>query len=236
LIPGGTSITLVEPNYPVNVGHTARLVKNFGVKKLYLVRPKVDMSVAAIYAAHASDVLDSAIVTDFRQVRDENDLLVATTAVRASKSNVIRRTVAPARLHTMLSGSQTSSLVFGRDTTGLTNAEIRMCDATTSIDTASSYRALNLGHAVAIILYLASRGHGSGRRVQSRKSRETFAGNLRDLAAAANMPLHKVEGLFEAGKRVASTSGLTDAQLNLLGGVMKKALSALEPHGLGSKT
>lgn len=237
MIPEGVSVTLVEPNYPVNVGHAARLVKNFGVRKLYLVKPKVDISVAAVYASHASEVLDRAIVTTFEGVRNENELLVATTAVRASKkSNVIRRTVSPDRLHALLSSAKTSSLVFGRDTTGLTNEEIRICDVTTTIDTAPAYRALNLGHAVAIVLYLASKAEGRRGRVQSRRSREVFAQSLYELAVASEMPPHKVKSLFEAGKRIASVSNLTDRQLNLLTGVFRKALSVLDSQDLDSKT
>jgi tRNA/rRNA methyltransferase len=237
LIPAGASVTLIEPIYPVNVGHTARLVKNFGVKKLYLVKPKVDISVAAIYASHASDVLDRAIVTTFERVRKENELLVATTAVRASKkSNVIRRTVCPDRLHALLSSSRTSTLVFGRDTTGLTNEEIRMCDVTTTVDTTPAYRALNLGHAVAIVLYLASRREGGRGRVQSRKAREVFARSLYELAVVSRMPQHRMKNLFEVGKRIATTSNLNDTQLNLMTGVFRKALSALDPQDLDSKT
>ncbi len=228
MIPEGTSVTLVEPSYPVNVGHAARLLKNFGVEKLYLVRPRVDISMAAIYASHAADVLDRAIVTTFDRVRRENELLIATTAVRASRrSNVIRRTVGPDRLHPLLSSSTTSSIVFGRDTTGLTNEEIKNCDVTMTIETAPAYRALNLGHAVAIALYLASRGRRNGIRIQSLKAREVFAQSLSDLAVASKMPSHKVKSLFEEGRRLASTSNLSDSQLNLMTGVMRRALTAL---------
>ena len=59
VLPRGVSVTLVEPRGPVNVGHVARLVRNFGVEKLYLVDPKVDLSVAAVYASHAAEVLDA---------------------------------------------------------------------------------------------------------------------------------------------------------------------------------
>lgn len=238
MLPKGVSVTLVEPKGPVNVGHIARLVQNFGVEKLYLVEPKVDLSIAAVYASHASGVLDRAIVTDFGRVRKDHDLLVATTAVRASKkSNVIRRTVGPERLHELISSARTSSLVFGRDTTGLTNEEIRMCDATTTIDTGQTNRVLNIGHAAAIILYLASRGGGGSRKEQGRRAREVFARSFSDLAVAARMPKHKTRNLFDVGKRVAATSAMSDAQLNLLSGVFRKAVATLkEPQERGSKT
>jgi tRNA/rRNA methyltransferase len=238
VLPRGVSVTLVEPKGPVNVGHVARLVKNFGVEKLYLVEPKVDLSVAAIYASHASGVLDNAVVTTFDRVRKENELLVATTAVRAArKSNVIRRTVGPERLHEILSSSANSSLVFGRDSIGLTNEEIRKCDVTTTIDTAAGYRALNIGHAAAIILYLASRGGGRKHKEQGRRAREVFAKSFHELAEVSRVPKHKTRNQFDVAKRIAATSGMTDAQLNLLAGVFRKAVTTIEtPQDRGSKT
>jgi len=238
VLPRGVSVTLVEPRGPVNVGHIARLVRNFGVEKLYLVEPKVDLSVAALYASHAAEVLDSAVVTSFERVREDNELLVATTAVRASrKSNVIRRTVGPDRLREILSSAKTSSLVFGRDTTGLTNSEIKACDVTLTIDTSPSYRALNIGHAVAIVLYLASRGRGAIRVRQGRIAREVFARSFYELAESARMPKHKTHNLYEVGKRLAAGSEMTDAQLNLLSGVFRKAVATMKtPQERGSKT
>jgi len=223
------SVTLVEPQGPVNVGHVARLVRNFGVEKLYLVNPRVDISVAAVYASHASDVLDRAVVTTFDEVRKENELLVATTAVRASKkSNVVRRMVRPEGIRRLASAAKTSSLVFGRDTTGLTNSEIRMCDVTTTLDTDRAYRSLNLGHAVAILLYVVSRGEGVRRRPQSRVARDVFARSLSELGSRSRAPKHKTDGLYEAGKRVAASSGMTDSQLNLLSGVLRKASETID--------
>ena len=237
MLPRGVSLTMVEPKGPVNVGHVARLVKNFGVEKLYLVNPGVDLSVAAMYASHASEVLDKAVVTTFEAVREENDLLVATTAVRASKkSNVIRRMASLERLHDMLASAASSSIVLGRDTTGLTNREIESCDATATIDTGQPYRSLNIGHAAAIALYVASRGGPKGRPAQGRRAREVFARSLYELAQASEVPKHRTANMLQAGKRIAATSRMTDAQLNLLSGVFRKAIASLEGQDLGSKT
>ena len=236
MLPRGVSIALVEPKGPVNVGHVARLAQNFGVERLYLVDPHVDLSVAAIYASHAAQVLDDAEVTTLDRVRKENELLVATTAVRGSRSNVIRRGVAPERLHEILLKARSSSLVFGRDSTGLNNREIGICDVTTTIDTSQTYRALNMGHAAAIILYLASRGKRTRRKEQGRKAREVFSNSFRDLAKAADVPSHRTKGLYEASKRIAASSGMSDAQLNLFSGVFRKALAAFDDQERDSKT
>ena len=237
VLPRGVSVTLVEPKGPVNVGHVARLVQNFGVGKLYLVEPKADLSVAAVYASHASGVLDRAVVTTFNQVRRENELLVATTAVRATKkSNVVRRMEKLDRLHELLSSSAASSIVFGRDSTGLTSEEIRMCDATVTIDTGQDYRSLNIGHAAAIVLYMASRGASRPRSRQGRTAREIFARSLYELAASSRTPKHKTRNLLDVAKRIAATSNMTDAQLNMLTGVFRKAVATLDYQDLGSKT
>lgn len=228
MMPRGVSVTLVEPRGPVNVGHVARLVRNFSIEKFYLVNPKVDISVAATYASHAAGALDEAIVTTLDKVREENEFLVATTAVKAKKnSNVIRRAVGPERLSEFLSAARSSSLIFGRDTTGLTNAEISICDVTTTIETAPDYRTLNVGHAVAIVLYLASRSQGVRRKAQSRTAREVFARNLFDLGKESGAPRHKTDSLFEEGKRLAAVSGLTDRQLNLLSGILGRGASEI---------
>ena len=238
MLPRGVSVTLVEPKGPVNVGHVARLVQNFGVERLYLVKPQVDLSVASVYASHASEALDDAVVTAFEKVRKENELLVATTAIRASRrSNIIRRTVSPDRLHGILSSAKTSSIVFGRDSTGLTNREIEQCDVTTTIETSPAYRSLNLGHAVAIVLYLASRGPRRPSGHQGRKAREVFARSFYELAVASRLPAHKTRNMFEAAKRAATDSEMTDAQLNYFSGVFRKAVGTVESaQDRGSKT
>jgi tRNA/rRNA methyltransferase len=238
VIPKGLSVTLVEPQYPVNLGHVARLVNNFGVDRLYLVRPKVDMSVALIYASHAADVIENAEIVTFAQLRKKNDLLVATTAVGARRrSNVIRRIAKPEDVARQVRSARSASLVFGRDTTGLTNEEIRMCDVTTTIDTGSRYKTLNIGHAAAILLYVVSRVDAKAFRSSSRVPRELFAENLRGLAVASRMPPHKVRNMLEIGKRMVATSRLTDEQLLLLSSVLRKATGTIgELQGLVSKT
>ena len=72
---------------------------------------------------------------------------------------------------------------------------------------------------------------------QGRKSREVFARSFYELADASRLPRHKTRNLFEAGKRVAAGSGLSDAQLNLLSGVFRKAVATMEERQeRGSKT
>ncbi len=221
------SVTLVEPEYPVNVGHVARLMKNFGVTKLFLVRPKVDLSVASIYASHGADVLDSAERTSLNDVRKRHDLLVATTAIRARRrANVVRRSIRPEKAASLIRGARSASLVLGRDTTGLTNEEIKRCDIVTTIDTGTAYTTLNVSHAAAIMLYLVAKNKSSPMTVR-RRSRDLFAEQLHELVDAAKFQKHKRPGLSEAVKHIAVTSQLSERELFLMTGIFRKATQVI---------
>ncbi|MFQ6121101.1 MAG: TrmH family RNA methyltransferase, partial [Methanosarcinales archaeon] len=73
-------IILVQPKYEGNLGSVARVMKNFGFKKLILVNPcKIDKT-AKIMSAHAKDVLENAIIVN--SIEDaiiESDIVVGTT-------------------------------------------------------------------------------------------------------------------------------------------------------------
>lgn len=234
------SVTLVGPEYPVNLGYTARVMKNFGVRRLYLVEPKCDMRAASVYASHGSDVLDAAQTVTFSKVRRSHDFLLATTAIRARRgANVGRTTIKPEDAVTRALAAESASVVFGRDTTGLTNAELTLCDLVTTVDTRTDYRTLNVSHSVAILLYLASRAvarqAAPGRRAgsqASRERREAFARYAYQLAIASGMQEHRATRMVQVARRVALKSDVNSKELGLLVSLMRKAELALERAGL----
>ena len=65
------SVTVVGAEYPVNLGYTARLMKNFGLRSLYLVDPRCDMRAASVYASHGSDILKDAEVVTLAQSEED---------------------------------------------------------------------------------------------------------------------------------------------------------------------
>src|SRR5919199_4187688 len=93
------AIALVEPQYYVNVGHVARLMKNFGLKQLYMVNPHYDKKEAERYATHGKDILTAAKVITLKQLRKKFDILIGTTAIRAtSRRNVLREAISPEQM------------------------------------------------------------------------------------------------------------------------------------------
>ena len=155
-------VVLVEPQNSGNVGSVARAMKNFGLRHLHLVNPKCRyLNQEAIgRAKHAAEILRKA------KVLKKFDLggfhtSIATTAALGTDSNVARIPLAPERLVKKFHGTSGKiALVFGRDSTGLTNSEILKCDFVVTIPASVKYRALNISHAAAIIFYEISKRSG----------------------------------------------------------------------------
>ncbi len=225
------SITVLGAEYPVNLGYTARLMKNFGLKRLYLVDPKCDMRAASVYASHGSDILDAAEVVTLAKVRKTHDFLLGTTAIRARRdSNVSRRTTRPEEALARVVGAKSASIILGRDTTGLTNEELALCDLVTTIDTRTDYKTLNVSHSVAILLYLATSVPARGETAMaeagsraSRERREAFGRYTYQLALATGMQKDRAERIVQIARRVALKSEVNSKELGLLVALMRKA-------------
>jgi tRNA/rRNA methyltransferase len=229
------SVTVVGAEYPVNLGYTARLMKNFGVERLYLVGPRCDMRAASVYASHGSDVLERAEVVTLAKVRRTHDVLLATTAVRARRgANVSRTVVRPEEAVARVMVAGRASIVFGRDTTGLTNEELALCDLVTTVDTRTGYKTLNVSHSVAILLYLASSARVAAGRPRlppsraSRERREAFSRYAYRLAMASGMQKHRADRMVQVARRVALKSDVSSKELGLLISLMRRAELAVE--------
>ncbi len=151
------SIILVEPLYPLNVGAVARLCKIFQTNHLILINPKCDhlSDQAKMAATHGGEYLRNAIILDtFKETKDYCDVLAGFSSREGTSRNLIRT---PWMLedfaHHLSEISGNVGLVFGRESDGLRNDELSLCDFMVTIAINSPYNVLNLSHAVAIALY-----------------------------------------------------------------------------------
>jgi len=222
------SIALVEPSYPINVGYAARVIKNFGYKKLILVNPKFDMQVARKFASHAVDILESAEKCTFDKLIKKEDYVIATTAISAkSEGNLTRQTVPPWEIANMISGN-IICFVFGRDTTGLTNKEIAKCDLIVKIPASRKYPTLNISHAISIILYEISKSSLRKKPFTSRTSVDKIAANFAELALISGVQEYKVKIMEEALRRILRRSKPTHRESSLLLGLPRKIRLAMQ--------
>ena len=155
-------VVLVEPEYEGNLGLVARACKNFGVKGIVLVNPKANHlgRGAAVRSVHAFDLLEKAvIVKNLKEAKRKFKYFVGTTAKTANEFNINRSHFLLEELERV----EDMALVFGRESSGLTNDEIALCDAVVYIPTSPEYRTLNISHAVAVVLYELFKREGEKR-------------------------------------------------------------------------
>jgi len=233
------AVALIEPQYPVNVGHIARLMKNFGLKRLYFVKPHFDKVEAVKYSTHGKDVLAIARTMSLEQLRKKFDILVGTTAIRAtSRLNILRESIdAEHMVQTIHDGSSKNfCIVIGRESSGLSNKELTLCDLVVRIDTKTKYKTMNVSHALAILLYEISKLKTAPPAKKSKKSVE-FASHqnvnllleyIGKVADSGNYDLHKKPLLEAAVKKLLAKSAPTTKDIMLLVSLFRRSLLAIE--------
>jgi len=241
------AVALIEPQYPINVGYIARLMKNFGLKSLYLVRPNFDKAEAAKYSTHGNDVLVAAKTVTLSELRKKFDILIGTTAIQAiSRLNILRESISAEQLAKIIHDSSTKDfcILLGRESSGLNNEELALCNLVVTIDTKTNYRTMNVAHALAILLYEISKLQSSSELpakkskkmvdLASQKDIDLLLQYISKLADAGNYDLHKKPLLEAAAKKLLAKSVPTTKDVMLLMSLLRKSLLAIE-RGYGKK-
>lgn len=150
-------VILVEPHEAGNVGAAARAMKNFGVRDLWIVgtRPQREDTISSWWAKGADDLVTAAKRSDaLTDALAGCHLSIATTAVRGREvRNVLDPSAAAALAATSLTSDQTVAVVFGREESGLTQAEIALCQRTATIPTDAEFPTMNLAQSVALFCW-----------------------------------------------------------------------------------
>ena len=152
-------IVLVQPREAGNVGAAARAMKNFGVTDLWIVgpRPQRADNVSEWWAAGADDVMNNArrAQTVAEAIADAT-LSVATTA--ATHGRHVFEQLTPADVANLAGADDTVAIVFGREESGLSAADIAACQRTAVIPTWPEFPTMNLAQSVAIFCYELRKG------------------------------------------------------------------------------
>lgn len=149
-------VVLVGVEGSVNLGLVARTCVNFGVDELYLVSPIASIDEAFLYAARAREYLARArIVDSIDEAIAGSDLVVATTGKGYSRGDYVRQAIDLRSFVNLLKelGLGLVTVLFGRESTGLTRGELLKADYLVTIPANPDYPILNLSQAVAIVLY-----------------------------------------------------------------------------------
>lgn len=225
-------IVLVDTSHPGNIGAAARCMKNMMLDQLALVTPKEFPSEeATARASGADDVLQNA------RVFESLDLAIADCRLVVGASARLR-TVQWPQLDPRECAARVASvdgpvaIVFGRERTGLTNAELERCNYLVHIPANPDYSSLNVAMAVQVIAYELMMLRQSVAAIAKSEIREMvsageMAGLFHHMEQALGdigfMDPRKSDKLMRRLKRLFYRAEPDDDELKILRGVLSAA-------------
>jgi TrmH family RNA methyltransferase len=150
------AVVLVETTHPGNIGAAARAMKTMGLQSLRLVKPKIFPSAdATARAAGADDILVAAKVYERLTDALSDCVMVMGSSARLRNLScpVVRPDEAAREMLDLASAGSKVAIIFGRESSGLSNEELDLCNKLIVIPTANKFSSLNLASAVQLICY-----------------------------------------------------------------------------------
>jgi tRNA/rRNA methyltransferase len=196
---------LSHASHPGNIGATARAMKTMGLSRLLLVNPKRFPDAEAVArAADAVDILAQAQVCGTVDEALADTVFACAVSARHRNLGPPAMAARPAAAEVVARiGAGEVALLFGNETSGLSNAEVQRCQRTVFIPANPEYTSLNLASAVQLMCY---------------ELRQAVFEGCPPVATAA-VPFaspaarhQDVEGFFAHLERVMLSSGFLDPQ------------------------
>ena len=217
------SVVLVGSRNPLNIGAAARAMSNFGFLHLRVVRPYDVAFREAKSAVGAEPVLTAA--QEFDQVSAavaDSDFVVGTTGdtQRNTEEPLCRLEAAADLVRERLHSGSRVALLFGSEKVGLSNRDLSHCQLLLRIPTRTGHPSMNLGQAVAIVLYEMVR-HGLAEG-SSEASAETSA------PTSAAIPVERPAEAPVVPQQPFASAGERERMIAVL-------LAALERSGFGHR-
>ncbi|HTI51918.1 MAG TPA: RNA methyltransferase, partial [Planctomycetaceae bacterium] len=148
--PGNVRIVLVQPESPGNVGSAARAMQTMGLSDLVVVAPVCNLEADEAYmlAHSAADLVRNLrIVSTLAEALADTVFSVGTTRRTRRVGYPIFTPEEAARQIRGRADCQPVALVFGRESSGLTNPELALCSIQSTIPCATEQHSLNLAQA-----------------------------------------------------------------------------------------
>lgn len=229
-------LVLVGTMNPENLGAVARLMDNFGLSSLTLCAPRVarDDHRAMVVARTARAQLDGARVVDsVREAVAQDTFAVGLTARRGDDRPTLPLREAMARV-ALVPAPARVAFVFGPEDKGLSQEDADACDLLATIPTPGPLSSLNLGQAVALVVWELSQLGAAppAERVRGEATREDVEGFL-DHAFQTLDAFDYFRDKDRARKwthlrRVLVHAGLTKDEVQGLRGLCRQALWVLD--------
>jgi tRNA/rRNA methyltransferase len=224
-------VVLVRPEAPANVGAAARIVRNAGLAGLDLVGPGDWRTVECWRTAWgAHDVLEQArVFPDLASAVSPAGYVLGLTGRREKGVPTVDVRDAAAEV-AALEPDEAAALVFGPETSGLTQDELALVGRRAFIPSHPDQPSLNLSHAVMIAAYEVFRATGRvppGPRRATHAEKEALLELLRaGLGALEALPPDNSETYFREWRALVQRMDLTPRELRLLEHMARKMARA----------
>ena len=150
-------VVLCSPSDVRNVGPAIRAAANFGVETLRIAGPqRFDASALREFSAGALEHVRVTVHDDVRAALEGVERVLGTS--RRPHDAAGAPQWSSVGLTARLAGGGPCAARFGPERAGLSVEELDLCDALVALPTSARFPSMNLGHAVACLLYELNRG------------------------------------------------------------------------------
>lgn len=150
-------VALCRTQVPGNIGAVARSMLNFGVHRLVLVAPECDhLEHDAVRRARSAEFIlrEATVHETLADALTGCSRVIGTTARQRAVDRVpLRPGQAIGETLDALGPDQEIALVFGQETSGMSNVEVDQCHEVMTVPTCDELPSLNLGSAATVALY-----------------------------------------------------------------------------------
>jgi tRNA (cytidine32/uridine32-2'-O)-methyltransferase len=226
-------IVMVNTSHPGNIGAAARAMKNMCLTDLVLVGPReFPCAEATSRASGADDILAGARVVDtLAEAVADCRVVVGASARLRSVSWPLLAPREAAALAFAEAARGMAAVVFGRESSGLSNEELDLCTHLVHIPTNPEYSSLNVAMAVQVIAYelmlaagapAAMRGAQGG--MASNAEMEGFFAHLEQaLDDIGFTDERRAQKLMRRLRRLFHRAGPDAEEVNILRGILSAA-------------
>lgn len=241
-------IILSNPTRPQNIGSIARIMKNYDIEKLIFYGDKkellclIESTDAQKTARKAKDILDNAIffnsLDDIKESMKELYIIGTISPKRSGGDfNPKRVSLYLGEIPNQIYSMDNIALLFGTESAGLNNSEIELCDMLVSIPTSKNYYAMNLSHAIAVVIHhfysnMFESSHPK-HRPALKEEQERLLNIIRELSEIYNP--ERAQNVYKCFENVILRSVITGREAYTLMGVFKKTRKILETENLKLK-
>jgi len=240
--PETLRVILVRPEEAGNVGAAARVLKNFGLRRLVLVAPRLARPQEAYkWARGAEEIVEGAdVVEDLPRALASCSRAFATTRRRGKhRGGFVTPDRAAVETVVLAEAGQETAWVFGPESRGLATGEVALCSDRVVIPTAPEQPSLNLAQAVAVCgyeIHRAARAGGDAPRPPREATlaeRSALYDHLRaELLRIGFLLPHTAESRMAGLQRLVERSRPTPKEVRLLRGLARQIGWAADRAGL----